>query len=116
MPDHDTRLRHGSIILEMKRTECPICRGMVSTSRKGQTLTEALDAHIKLSHAIVPRLRPNPAPDPFTTDEEAAPPEVPATPPTAPLPTPTRRRRKVPVPPQPLDPPRRRLVKKRPAG
>lgn len=99
-----------------QKMECPICRGQVSTAMKGQTLTEALDQHIKLTHALkppgAPKLAPNPAPDPFPI--EAAPS---ATRSTAPRP-PGRRRVKKTSPtattPTPEPPTRRRLVKKRP--
>jgi hypothetical protein len=70
---------------------------------KGQTLTEALDRHIKLIHAIQPHVK--------REEVEATPEEDPA-PPTAALPLPTRRRRKKTVS-TPLPTPQRRLVRKR---
>jgi hypothetical protein len=107
MPDrHANRLSHRSIILAMpkrKGIECPICKGFVSPVTRAQTLTEALDRHIKLTHAIVTQAKRVAVAE---TVEEAPPPT-----PTQALPAPTRRRKKLVAP---VEAPRRRLVRKRP--
>lgn len=122
-----------------KKMECPICRGMVSTSFKAETLTDAMHRHIRLTHAIqrqgprsetldtlveiseeagmyeataVPIHTRGPRKGQPITQPAAAEEATPADPPATPTATPSRptRRRKVPPPPEP---PRRRLVRKR---
>jgi hypothetical protein len=58
----------------MNTIDCPHCHGRVGHAR-GQTLEEALEKHIRLSHTVA-KLKPNPAPDPFAME---APAETPVT-------------------------------------